>query len=191
MKTIRLVFDRERLRDLKSSPSSGMSLSSGMRSIVLRSSSLSRPPIANISPSSTVSTVSNERLLMMRSLLRDETGPATLDTSWRRNSFTSPAPLTCGVTSSLMPTSSRWTVRKALSKLSLSASPVVIGTSCPTRNFAAWLSSVTICGVASKFDVVSDFTALMIAPKIVFLPISPTNPPKPPVAPSSEAAAAS
>src|SRR3546814_2908289 len=36
------------LRDLNSSPISGMSLSSGMRSIVRRSSSLSSPPIANI-----------------------------------------------------------------------------------------------------------------------------------------------
>src|SRR3546814_12637273 len=50
---------------------------------------------------------------------------------------------------------------------------------------------MTICGVASRLEVVSDFTALMIAPNTVFLPMSPAKPAKPPVAESSDAAAAS
>ena len=48
-----------------------------------------------------------------------------------------------------------------------------------------------MCGVASRFEVVSDFTALMIAPKTVFFPMSPAKPAKPPVAVRSDAAAAS
>ena len=48
-----------------------------------------------------------------------------------------------------------------------------------------------MCGVARRFDVVSDFTALMIAPNTVFLPMSPAKPANPPVAESSDAAAAS
>ena len=97
----------------------------------------------------------------------------------------------CGLTSSWMPTFSRCTVRNALSRLldaRLSAWPVVIGISCPTSRCACWLSSVTMCGVWSRLDAVSLFTALMIPPRIT-LPNLPATPANPPVEPMIEVSA--
>ena len=111
-----------------------------------------------------------------------DTGPAIELTSCRTNSLIDPDELICGFTSSEMPTFSRWIVWNALLRFaedSDSACPVVIGISCPTSRCACWLSSVIRCGVWSRLDAVSLFTALTIAPRIVppTLPAPPMNPP--------------
>ena len=67
------------------------------------------------------------------SALRPFTVPAIELTSTRRSILIVPPALICGCTSSVMPTFWRVVVRKVLSKFWLSASPVVIGTSWPTR----------------------------------------------------------
>ena len=191
MNTIRLVLVLLREREVNSSPRPGMSPSKGTFSIVRRSFSSISPPSAMIWPSSTVTVVVISRLLSTSSGDVVDTGPAIELTSWRMASLMVPPALICGFTSSWIPTFWRWMVRKALSKLLLSASPVEIGTSWPTRIFACWLSSVMIDGVDSTFEAVSAFTALMTKPNTALLPRSPPNPKVPPVAPSRVCTAAS
>ena len=78
-------------------------------------------------------TVSISRLLRMRSDELRDTGPAIELTSCLSISLIVPPALICGLTSRLMPTFWRCTVRNWLSKFCESASPVVTGISWPTR----------------------------------------------------------
>ena len=153
-----------------------MSPSSGIFWSVRRSLSSSRPPNAMISRSFTVTVVFTSRLLMMSSLKSSLTGPTIELTSWRMSSLTWLPALICGFTSSSMPTFWRWMVRKALSKLFDSASPVLIGISWPNRIDPFTLSFTVSDGVDRMFDSLSSCTALMIAPSTRLLPISAAKP---------------
>ncbi|MNR15383.1 hypothetical protein D3C85_1319150 [compost metagenome] len=64
------------------------------------------------------------------------------------------------------------------------ASPVVIGTSCPTRMVASSLSSVISDGVCSRLEPSSDLAALMMKPNRPSEPMRPPPPPTKPLAPS-------
>ena len=185
---MRLVFCRLRAVLRNRPPSRGTSPRPGTFSTVWRSAWSSRPPRATIAPSSTSTWVSISRLLRISSLKASLTGPATEDTSWRRRRVT-PLAVTCGVTSSWMPTLWRSMVRNGLLLASPSTSPVVIGTSWPTRILAFSLSRVRIDGVDSRLEPVSLLTALMIAPNSRS-PDSPANPVRLPLMPSSDCSAA-
>ena len=200
MKTIRLVFTWVLLRERNSSPSTGMSPSTGIFSSVRRSASSSNPPRATISPSPTVTVVRISRLFTTSSPLVEDTGPATELTCWRKSSRTAPAspsppsnpalpPLIWGVTSSSIPTFWRWIVRKAPASEPESASPVATGISFPNRIEAGTLSFVTMCGVESTLELLSEWIASISAPKKPVPPSAVAQPAMPPRAASAACAA--
>ena len=82
------------------------------------------------------------------------------------NSATESDSLICGLTSNLIPISSRAVVRKGVKLFEPNDSPVVIGISWPTSNDASSLSITTAEGVERIFELESSFSTDRRAAKL-------------------------
>ena len=149
-KTIRLVrcLLRDSLRN--KAPMPGMSPSRGTLDEEMSMRSSMRPPSTRIEPSSTITFVSIERLLVVGPVpLVPSAWPTTAELSWKIVMRIVPPSPICGLMRKVMPTSLRSTVWKGLvvPVPVLVNCPVMKGTLRPTTILASSLSTVIKLGV--------------------------------------------
>ena len=165
-KIIKFLSCTELADDLNKAPISGKSPKIGTLFTDSWISSLIKPPSTKISPLSANTVVSISLLFVIKSVEFGNCEPAILETSCLMNSATESDSLICGLTSNLIPISSRAVVRKGVKLFDPNDSPVVIGISWPTSNDASSLSITTAEGVERIFEFESSFSTDRRAAKL-------------------------